>query len=132
MLLCGIVNGYLRKLSLKNLDREKIVDRFMYLRNSPGFKMSEHSKISSGVINRGHRSVQGFWHNHRGFYPEPLPEELEMLEKRSSTMSLDRVVAELGLVGVVRITQKLLEAQKNARKEAIAALPKPVRTPATE
>jgi hypothetical protein len=36
------------------------------------------------------------------------------------------------MTGIIRITQRLLEAQQEARASAIAAMPKKQRTPATE
>lgn len=132
LFVCDLVNGYKRRLSLRNFDREKIMARFMYLRNSLGFKMVPHNRISVGVIHRQRISVQGFWHNSRGYFHRPSPQAVEIFEKRMSTVGLQSIVRDLGFAGVIRMTQKLLDAQRTAREKALAALPVPVRTPATE
>lgn len=77
-------------------------------------------------------SVQGFWRNSPTLLEKELPEVTELRERRRQEYGLQNVIDEMGVTGVVRITQKLLERQEMAKQAALDAEPKVERVRATE
>lgn len=126
------VTGYERYITLKNLDPEKIDKVFTYLRNTLGRKMPKHNEISIGVVEKKRTSIQGFWRNSRELTEKELPEVTQLRERRRKEHGLQGMIDEVGITGVVRITQKLLERQEMAKQAALAAEPKVEKVRATE
>lgn len=126
------ITGYERYITLKNLDPEKISEVFTYLRNTLGRKVPKHNEVSIGVVERSHVSVQGFWRNSPSLKDRELPEVTALRERRRKEHGLQDMIDEVGMTGVVRITQRLLERQELAKQEALAAEPKVEKVRATE
>jgi hypothetical protein len=126
------VTGYARQLNLRNHDRASVAERFQYLRDSIGQKLPTHNAVGMGVVNRKKVSVQGFWVNSPELGMPALPQEIELRERREREYGLAKLVDEVGVAGIIRLTERLLLAQREARETALAALPKKVRTRATE
>eukprot|EP00177_Eucheuma_denticulatum_P007331 GFKZ01013344.1.p1 GENE.GFKZ01013344.1~~GFKZ01013344.1.p1 ORF type:complete len:131 (-),score=20.59 GFKZ01013344.1:42-434(-) len=116
--------GYERAIGLKNKDAEEIDKTFTYLRNTLGRKVPKHNQISIGVVGRKHVSVQGFWRNSASLQVKELPAVIERRQKRQEEYGLQKLFDEMGMAGVTRVTQKLLERQKMAKEKALAAEPK--------
>jgi hypothetical protein len=114
------------------LDAEKVRARIQYLRDTIGQKLPTHNKVGMGVVGRKRISIQGFWHNSEELRARPIPAEIELRARRNREYSLASVRDELGMAGVIRITQRLLAAQDEAQANALAAMPKVERTRATE
>lgn len=85
-----------------------------------------------GVVNRKKVSVQGFWTNSPDLRFPPQPQEIALRARRKRDYGLARMVDEVGMAGVVRVTQRLLEVQRRTKEEALAAMPKVERVRATE
>lgn len=126
------VTGYARQLPLRNEDRDSVVARMQYLRDTIGQKIPAHNKVSIGVVRPRAVSVQGVWQNAPDNRLPLQPHELELRAARARDYGFARMVDEVGLAGVVTITQRLLQAQDDAKAAALAALPKKVRTLPTE
>lgn len=126
------VTGYERCIGLKNLDPKRVEEVFTYLRNTLGRKVPRHNEISIGVVESRNVSVQGFWRNSPSSRDVELPETVERRERRRAEYGLQDVIDELGVPGVIRITQKLLEKQELAKARALAAEPAVERVCATE
>ena len=114
------------------MDRKDIVERFAYLRNSLGRPIPKHNEISIGVVERKRVSIQGYWKNSPDTRTPPLREFKERHASLRETHGFQQIVNEFGLSGVVRITQKLLEKQQEAKEKALAALPPKIKIRATE
>jgi hypothetical protein len=132
VLFMSLVTGYSRQLGLKNMDKEQVAEKFKYLRNALGHKTPTHNKVGMGVVNRKRVSVQGYWHNSAELRFPPFPHEVELRKQRAEEVGFSKLVGEVGIAGVVRMMQRLMELQEQARQDALAKLPKPVITPATE
>lgn len=128
----GAVTGYARQLNLRNEDRESVAARLQYLRDSIGHKLPTHNKVGMGIVRPRKVSVQGIWTNSADMRLPAQPGEIELREARARDYGFARMVDEVGLAGVVTITERLLQAQKDAKEAALAALPKKVRTLPTE
>jgi hypothetical protein len=126
------VTSYSRQIGLKNLDREEVSTKFKYLRNTIGHKLPTHNKIGMGVVNRKKVSIQGFWHNSAELRLPPFPHEIELRQRRAEEAGYSKLVDEVGVAGVLRMMQRLMEIQEQTRQNALAKLPRPVRTAATE
>lgn len=127
-----IGTGYERTIGLKNKDVETIDKTFTYLRNTLGRKVPKHNEISIGVVEVENVSVQGFWRNSASLQPKELPETTELRHRRQAEYGLQKLFEEVGVTGVARITEKLLERQKLAQERALAAEPKKERVMPTE
>lgn len=126
------MTGYARQLELRNSDRDSVRERFGYLRNSIGGRIPTHNSVGTGVVNRKKVSVQGFWVNSPLLTPPPQPQEIELRARRKKDYGLAKMVDEVGIAGVVRITERLIEAHKKGKAEALERLPKKERIRATE
>lgn len=124
--------GYERAIGLKNNDVETIDKVFTYLRNTLGRKVPKHNEISIGVVEVKNVSVQGFWRNSASLQPRELPEITERRRRLRGEYGLQSLFDEMGMMGVVRITGKLLERQKLAQERALVAEPKKERILPTE
>lgn len=109
-----------------------MVARMQYLRDTIGQKIPAHNKVSMGVVRPRTVSVQGIWHNAPDNRLPAQPQEIELRAARARDYGLARMIDEVGLAGVVTITQRLLQAQEDARAAALDAMPKKVRTLPTE
>lgn len=127
-----VATGYARQLDLKNHDRGSVAERFQYLRDSIGQKLPTHNAVGMGVVNRKKVSIQGFWTNSEENVMPTQPFEVELRNQRAKDYGLGELVKEVGFAGVVQITDGLRRAQREAKERALAALPKKVKTPATE
>ncbi|CDF39682.1 hypothetical protein CHC_T00009060001 [Chondrus crispus] len=126
------ITGYERSITLKNLSPEKIGDVFTYLRNTLGRKVPKHNEISIGVVEKNQESVQGFWRNSATLLEKELPEVTQLRERRRQEYGLQSMIDDVGVTGIVRITQKLLERQEMAKQAALDAEPKVEKIRATE
>jgi hypothetical protein len=122
------VTGYARQLNLRKEDRLGVAERVQYLRDSIGQKLPTHNKVGMGIVRPRVLSVQGIWTNGPDLRPKPQSHEVALRAARARDYGLARLVDEVGLAGVVTITQRLLQAQHEAKEAALAALPKIVRT----
>lgn len=125
-----LVTGYSKSLGLKNLDKENVASRIQYLRDTLGQKTPKHGQM--GFVQRKHVSVQGFWRNTADLRLCPLPEQVELRERRQREHGFEKMVNEYGLAGIVMITKKLLERQEAAKAAALAKEPKVEKVHATE
>jgi hypothetical protein len=128
----SLVTGYSRQLELRNMGPDKVAEKFQYLRNALGHKTPTHNKIGMGVVNRKKVSIQGFWHNSAELRFPPFPHEVALRKQRAEEVGFSKLVGEVGISGVVRMMQRLMELQEETRQNALAKLPRPVRTRATE
>ena len=132
-LLCFfVVTGYQRVTDLSRLSRSEVLDRFNYLRNSLGQKSPIHSQISEGVIKPRKVSIQGFWHNSRDYRIPALREERIHREEMKNRVGFAKLKDEMGLEGVVRVVERLMEKKELRKREALARLPKKKRVLPTE
>lgn len=86
--------------------------------------MPTHNDIGIGVVEQSNVSVQGIWRNSATLRDKELPETVELREKRRAKYGLQNTIDDIGVAGVIRITQKLLEKQALAKQAALAAEPK--------
>lgn len=61
-----------------------------------------------------------------------LPEVTQLRERRRQEYGLQSMIDDVGVTGIVRITQKLLERQEMAKQAALDAEPKVENIRATE
>lgn len=94
--------------------------------------MPKHNEVSIGVVEKKRISIQGFWRNSPTLSEKELPEVTQLRERRRKEHGLQNMIDEVGIAGVIRITQKLLEKQEMAKQAALAAEPKVERVRATE
>lgn len=129
---CLVGTGYERAIGLKNKDVELIDKTFTYLRNTLGRRVPKHNEISIGVLEVKNVSAQGFWRNSASLQLQELPEITERRTRLRGEYGLQNLFEEMGMTGVIRITEKLLERQKLAQERALAAEPKEERVTPTE
>lgn len=126
------VTGYERCIGLKNSEPKKVREVFSYIRNTLGRKVPIHNDIGIGVVEQSTISVQGFWRNTAALVPKELPETMKLRARRRSEFGLQDTINDVGISGVIRITQKLLEKQALAKQAALDSLPKVEKVRATE
>lgn len=96
---------------------------FQELRDTLGRNVPRHNEISIGVLERKRLSVQGVWRNARDMDPD-LPKLRARRERLSQQFRMQDVVDDVGLSGLVEISQKIIAHRDEERKVAIEALPK--------
>lgn len=111
---------------------EEVGQTFQLLRDTLGRRVPAHNEFGTGVVEKKTVSVQGVWRNHPGFYLPDTNELLELRQRRHREHSVEKIIDEFGLEGVVRMTQKLLQRGEEAHLAALAEVPKKERVMPTE
>lgn len=124
------VTKYERQQSLKNLSAEKVGAVLQDLRDTLGRKVPKHSDISNRVVEQKKVSVQGVWRNMRDLSPD-APEVIEKRERLQAQCGLHDLVEEVGITGIVQMTQQIIAERDAARQAALASLPRPYKVKPT-
>lgn len=101
------------------------------MRNTLGRKVPRHSEISNRVVEQKRLSVQGVWRNKETSVFE-WPKEKDHREYIERHYDLRDVIDDVGVSGVVHITQQLLKEEVDKQQAAIANAPKKFRVAASE
>lgn len=131
MFLLSSVTQYKRQRTLKNMSRKEVSATFQDLRDTLGRKVPRHNEISIGVLERKRLSVQGIWRNARDMDPD-LPKLRVRRERLRQKYRMQDIVDNVGLSGLVEISQKIIAQREEERKAAMDALPKIKKVEPTE
>lgn len=125
------VTGYKRQRTLKNEDAEVVRSCLQELRDTLGRKVPRHNEISRGVLERKTLSVQGVWRNTVGGFHDTRRERDRRLAL-GKTYGLGDILEDIGMTGVVEVTQQLMKEKEEMHQAAIARFPVKKRVRPTE
>lgn len=126
-----LATTYKRQRTLKNLSRNEVREAVQELRDTLGRKVPKHNEISIGVLERPRLSVQGVPRNSATSEAD-LPQLRARRERLRKEYRMQDLVKQVGLTGMVEITQKIIEHRDEHRKALIEAMPKRTKVNPTE